>query len=189
MNSGEFQAHTEQIEQLVQRVSALPDEDARTTALELLQSLMDLHGAAVARIVEVLSDSGEAGRSALSKLGSDPLVCGLLVLYGVHPLSLEERVAKAIEKVSPQLHKQSGSIELVGVTDGVVRVKLQSSAQGCGSSPDKLKSLVEQTIRELAPEVVEIVAEGLPSSISGFVPLNMIQSVTREENKYEKSTA
>ena len=110
MDNGEFQAHTERVEQLVQRVTDLADDDARTTALELLQSLMDLHGAVVSRIVEVLSEAGEGGRAALAKLGSDPLICGLLVLYGVHPVPLEQRVAAALEKVRPLLKKQSGSV-------------------------------------------------------------------------------
>ncbi len=128
--NSEFQAHTERIEQLVQRVSGLVDEHARTTALELLQSMMDLHASVIARIVEVLNAS-EAGRASLAKLGSDPLVCGLLVLYGVHPVALEDRVARAVENVGPQLRKHSGSVELIAVADAVVRVKIQSSGHGC----------------------------------------------------------
>src|SRR4051794_31928367 len=108
MDNAEFQQHAEKIEQLLERVHALPDEDVRNTALELMQSLMDLHGSGVTRIVEVLSEAGESGRSALAKLGSDPLICGLLVLYGVHPVSLEQRVTAAIESVAPQVRKQSG---------------------------------------------------------------------------------
>jgi Fe-S cluster biogenesis protein NfuA len=184
--NSEFQAHTERIERLVQHISGLKDEDARTTALELLQSTMDLHGAVVSRIVEVLSSS-ESGRASLSKLGNDPLICGLLVLYGVHPVALEERVARAIENVLPQLRKHSGSAELIGVSGAVVRVKIQSSGHGCGSSPDALKSTVEQAILEAAPEVVEVVAEGLPSI--GFVPLNLIQPAVKKETEYEESAA
>ena len=187
MNSGEFQAHTEQIERLVQRVSDLADDGARSTALELLQSLMDLHGAVMSRVVEVLTESGESGRNALAKLGSDPLVCGLLVLYGIHPVSLEDRVARAIEKVSPQLRKQSGTVELLGISEAVVRVKIQSSANGCGSNPDALKLTVEQAILEAAPDVVQVLVEGAPSS--SFVPLNMIQPAAKEEKKYEESAA
>jgi Fe-S cluster biogenesis protein NfuA len=189
MNNSEFQAHTEKIEQLVQRVSSLPDEDARTTALELLQSLMDLHGAVVSRIVEVLASSGESGRNALAKLGSDPLVCGLMVLYGVHPVGMEERVAQAIEKVRPQLRKQGGGVELISVSDAVVRVKIQSSGNGCSSSPEALKLTVQQAILEAAPEVAQIIAEGAASPSPGFVPLNMIQPAMNEEKKYEKSAA
>jgi len=191
--NSEFQAHTERIERCVQRVSALEDEGARTTALELLQSLMDLHGAVVSRIVEVL-DGSEAGRGSLAKLGSDPLVCGLLVLYGVHPVALETRVARAVENVAAQLRKHGGSAELIGLTDTVVRIKLQSSGHGCHSSPDALKATVEQAILEAAPEVVEVVVEGSPSSASGFVPLNLVQPVMnqpaiKEEKKYEESAA
>ncbi len=104
---------------------ALRDEEARTTALELLQSMMDLHGAVISRIVEVLNSS-EAGRASLAKLGCDPLVCGLLVLYGVHPVALEDRVARAVESVRPQLRKHGGSAELIAIADDVVRVKIQS---------------------------------------------------------------
>jgi Fe-S cluster biogenesis protein NfuA len=187
MNHGEFQSHTEKVEQLLQRVNALPDAEARATALELLQSLMDLHGAVISRIVEVLADSGEAGRSSLAKLGSDPLVCGLLVLYGVHPVALEKRITQAIEKVRPRLHKQGGDVELISITDASVRVKLESSGHGCGSSPDALKLVVEQAILEAGPEIGEIIAE-VPSN-TAFVPVGMIQPAGTKENKHEESAA
>ena len=189
MNNNEFQARTEQIDRLVQRVTAFKDDDARTTSLELLQSMMDLHGAAMERVVELLSESGEAGRSSLAKLGSDPLICGLLVLYGIHPVALEERVLRAIEKVRPQLQKHGGSVELIEVVNEAVRVKIQSSGHGCGSSGDTLKSSVEQAILEAAPEIVAISIEADEPAASGFVPLNMIQPTNKEEMKYEKSTA
>jgi len=188
MNNGEFQAFTAHIEKVVQRATGLPDDDARNTALELLQSTMDLHGAVLSRIVEVLSES-EAGRGSLTKLGNDPLVCGLMVLYGVHPVGLEQRVARAIEKVRPQLHKKGAAVELISVADAVVRVNIQISGHGCGSSPDALKSSVEQAVLEVAPEIVEIIAEGVPSVASAFVPLNSIQPVAKEEKNYEESAA
>ena len=37
MNTNEFQAHTQQIERLVEEVTALSDEGARVKALDLLQ--------------------------------------------------------------------------------------------------------------------------------------------------------
>jgi Fe-S cluster biogenesis protein NfuA len=189
MNNAEFQQHAQKIEQLVQRVTALADEDARTTAIELMQSLMDLHGAGITRVVEVLSESGEAGRQSLEELGSDPLICGLLVLYGVHPAPLEARVTAALDKIAPQLRKQSGSAELLSITDSAVRVLIQASGSGCHSSPDALKDVVEQAIREAAPEVLDVIAEGVPTVHSGFVPLNTIQPASSEEKKYAESAA
>jgi Fe-S cluster biogenesis protein NfuA len=179
MNDNEFQARTEQIDRLVQRVTSFTDDEARTTSLELLQSMMDLHGAAMTRFVEILSESGEVGRSSLSKLGNDPLICGLLVLYGIHPIALEERVSRAIEKVRPQFQKHGGSVELVSVADDEVRIKIQGSGQGCGSSADTLKATVEQAILEVAPEIVAVSIEGAEPAASGFVPANMIQPINK----------
>jgi Fe-S cluster biogenesis protein NfuA len=181
MNSNEFQAHTEQIERLVEQVSSLPESEGRTTALDLVQALMELHGSGMSRIVELLAESGEAGRKALVRLGEDPLVCGLMVLYGIHPVDVRERVNGAVEKVRPQVQKLGGSVELLEVSDGLVRVSISSSSNGCHSSPDALKQLVEQAIREAAPEVIEVVADGVASSHSAFLPVNMIQPAIKEE--------
>jgi len=189
MNDGEFQGHTQRIEQLVERAAAVADESARSTALELLQSVMDLHGAVMSRVVEILSDSGEAGRNSLTKLGSDPLVCGLLVLYGIHPVALEDRITQAVVKVRPQLGKLGGTVELLGIADSVVRIKIGSAGHSCGSSADALSKLVKGAILEAAPEVLEVVVEGTTSSASGFVPLDLLQPATIEEGNYEKSTA
>lgn len=192
LGNTEFQACTGRVERLVERAGALEDAAARTIALDLLQSVMDLHGAALSRIVELL-DATEAGRASLGRLGADPLICGLLVLYGVHPVPLEERLARALENLAPQLRKHSGSAELTGISEGVVRVKLDSSGHGCGNSPDALRTMLEQAILEAAPEAVEVAVEGIHSAASGFVPLTLIQPApkveTKEENQYEESAA
>ncbi len=199
ITSNEFQAQTEHINQLVERVNSITDEGARTTSLELLQSLMDLHGAAMFRVVELLTGS-EAGRASLTKLGDDPLICGLLVLYGIHPLPLEERVARAVAKVSGHLHKQGGSVELIGIVDSVVQVKIEGSGHGCGSSTDAFKRTVEQAILECAPEIVDVQAAGLATPATGFVSLESLQtssshtstnqaSADKEEKNYEESAA
>jgi Fe-S cluster biogenesis protein NfuA len=187
MTPSEFQKRTEQIELLVRRVSALPDENARASALELLQALMDLHGAGIAKVVELLQGSDEAGAEVLAKMGRDPLLCGLLVLYDQHPVPLEERVAAALDRLRPQLHKQEGNAELVGVREGVVSISLTSAKSG--SSEASLRRTVEQAILEGAPEVTEIVMNGVPASAEGFVPVNMIQPASKEETHYEESTA
>jgi Fe-S cluster biogenesis protein NfuA len=187
MNSGEFQTQTQRLNEVVERASSLSDENARSTALELLQAAMDVHGTVMSRIVEILSESGESGRASLTKLGADPLVCGLLVLYGIHPLALEERVTKALEKQRPQFRKHGGSVSLVSIADQVVRVKIQADNNRFHFSAQNLKIAAEQTILEAAPEAVEIVVEGAVSA--DFVPINMIQPATKEEKTYEESTA
>lgn len=185
----EFEAHAERTQQLVERVNTTLDADARDLALDLLQSVMDLHGSAIARIVDLLNSSGESGRAALARLGCDPLVCGLLVLHGAHPLALEARVADALDRARPQLRKKGGTVELLGIVDETVRLKLQTTGHGCGSNAEALKQMIEQAVLEVAPEMTRISLEGLPTAVAGFVPLATLQRTKDEEQSYEESAA
>ena len=178
MNNSEFEAYTQRVERALQEVNTLADDKARNSATELMQALMDLHGAAMSRVLELLS--GDESRVLLSKIGDDPLICGLLVLYGIHPVSLEERLRSTVEKLRLKLEKQGTSLELISTRDDVVRIKIESSQQDRHTS-GSVQAMIQQAIREAAPEVAEIVIEGvLPS---GFVPLNMIQPAMKYEGE------
>jgi Fe-S cluster biogenesis protein NfuA len=52
---------------------------------------------------------------------------------------------------------EGGSIELVGVDDGIVKVKLQGACAGCPMSQYTLVNFVEATLRERIPEVKGVV--------------------------------
>ena len=185
----EFQQRAERVQQAIERVNAqLPDDD-RALALELLQAAMDLHGAALARVVELLKGAGTAGEAQLARLGQDPTICGLLVLYGLHPASLDQRVAAGLERLRPRLQKQGANVELLSLDDGRVRVRIESTRHGCGSNADTVRQMVEQAVLEVAPEAAEVVAESPAKPAAGFVPLNTLQPAKSEDKNYEKSTA
>lgn len=70
-----------------------------------------------------------------------------------------EAVKGVIEKeISPLLAMEGGSIELVSVEDGVVRVRLTGACAGCPMSQFTLVNFVEATLKERIPEVKEVVA-------------------------------
>jgi len=186
MTNSEFQLHTRRVDELIQRVSALTDSEARTSALELVQAIMDLHGSTVSRLLELLEDAGETGRNLLARLASDPMVCGLLVLHGIHPVPLEQRIERAVQKLAPQLRKSGTRVEVLGIMDGVVRLDLEKEAHELRYSPEKIQATIEQAILEAAPEVVEIVIVGLSSS---FVPIETIQPAIQKGKTYEESAA
>ena len=162
----------EQIEELVQRIEDLPDPNARSSALALVQALMDFHGEALDRLMEVVASHGEPGYSIFNKFSADELVSNLLLLYGLHPLPLEERVAQALEKVRPHLDSHGGNVELLSITDGVVRLRLEGTCRGCPSSAETLKLAIESAIYSAAPDVVSIEAEGaLTETPKGLVQI------------------
>lgn len=69
---------------------------------------------------------------------------------------MRERVEKALEKIRPALQVDGGNIELVDVTDGVVKVKLTGACGGCPMSQMTLKMGVERTLKQQIPEVKSV---------------------------------
>ena len=163
----------EQIEALVNTIENLPDPEARASAVALVQALMDFHGEAIDRLTEIVASQGQVGYSIFDKFSDDELVSNLLLLYGLHPLPLETRVMQALEKVRPHLDSHGGNVELLGIAEGVVRLRLQGSCRSCPSSAETLKLAIEAAIYAAAPDVVSIEAEGAleTSSANEFVQI------------------
>ena len=127
-----------------------PTRSRATTAVELAGAARALRrGAGADR-----RDVGERDDGALARaLADDELVAHLLLLHGLHPVPLEERVREALDEVRPYLDSHGGDVELLGVEDGVVRLRLQGSCSGCPSSAVTLKLAIEDAIHRRAPEV------------------------------------
>ena len=177
----EARRQTQRIEELVREVETLADAEARAKALELLQSLMDFHGAGIERMMEIVADSGAPVSEVFDGFASDPSVSGLLLLYGLHPVELEERVAGALEKVRPYLASHGGDVELLGINEGVVRLRMKGSCHGCPSSAMTLKDALEEAVYEAAPDVAALEVEGVteqPSSPSGLVQIAPAHALT-----------
>src|SRR5207342_3700909 len=108
-------------------------------------------------ILDILFDAGRLGEAELSALAADDLVASLLLVHGLHPYGVVERVEQALESVRPYLGSHGGDVELLGVgEDGTVRLRLLGSCDGCPSSAVTLKLAVEGAIESAAPEVTAI---------------------------------
>lgn len=138
----------------VGRVEALL-ERAQPDALELAQALVELYGEGLERIVELVA-ARDADGSLAGAFAGDELVAHLLMLHDLHPVALEDRVRDALEAVRPYLDSHGGDVELLGIEDGVVRLRLEGSCSGCPSSAVTLELAIEEAIRKAAPEVEEV---------------------------------
>jgi Fe-S cluster biogenesis protein NfuA len=69
--------------------------------------------------------------------------------------------------VRPYLAGHGGGVELLGVEDGVVRLRLEGACHGCPSSSLTLRAAVEEAVMKAAPDVERIDADGVvePSSL------------------------
>lgn len=135
--------------------------DPAETAEELVRLLIGLYGEGLEHIVAALADRGEAGAAVLAALTEDPLVESLLLLHDLHPLSVDERVQRALDRVRPYLGSHAGGVRYLGVADGAARLRLEGSCDGCPSSAVTVKLAIERAVLDAAPEVTDVVVEGM----------------------------
>ena len=177
-----LQKRLHRISGLLSDLEQIADPNSRAAARELVQTLMDVHSAALERILEQVFQAGDAGQRVIDDLGADPLVAGLLVLYGLHPDPLEIRVEKALARVAPSLRTQGLEAQLVSLEHADLRLRLTSGAHACGSTTATGKIMLEDAIYEAAPELNSLVIEGAEGkSASGFVPLGALAGNERKE--------
>ncbi|HEX4467134.1 MAG TPA: NifU family protein, partial [Solirubrobacteraceae bacterium] len=109
--------------------------------------------------------------------GDDELVSHLLLLHGLHPVPVEERVLGALQGVLPYLESHGGSVQLLGVEQGVAHLRMEGSCSGCPSSSMTLKLAIEDAVFKAAPDIEEVRAEGAvePVTDAGFLQIEMVK--------------
>jgi Fe-S cluster biogenesis protein NfuA len=158
------------VEGLLARVEELPGE-ARAIALDTVQVLVELYGEALERLL------GRGGADLLAFAGGDELLSHLLLLHGLHPAGVEERVREALEAARPDLGRHAGRVELVEVAGGTARLRFAGDEPP--SSADTLRFAVEQAVLARAPEVERVEIDGLAAPEQagggGFVPVEALR--------------
>jgi Fe-S cluster biogenesis protein NfuA/nitrite reductase/ring-hydroxylating ferredoxin subunit len=141
--------------QLLLDASATGGPVARERAEQLVREVVELYGAGLERVLALAHDP-----ALIDRLTADDLVASLLLVHGLHPHDVHRRVSDALDSVRPYLGSHGGDVELLGIDDGVVRLKFAGSCKSCPSSAVTLELTVEDAIRAAAPEVdsIEVVA-------------------------------
>lgn len=171
-----FQDQMKRVEDLVGIIEASTDSAVRDASLELVQTLMDFHNAGIERMMDKTANTGAAGFAIFDDFAQDNLISSLLLLYDLHPLGIETRIDNAIEKVRPSLSLHEGDVEVLGVVNGVVTLRLKGSCDGCPSSALTLKNTIEEAIYAAAPDVKAIDVVGVAQTsekadANGFVQI------------------
>lgn len=71
---------------------------------------------------------------------------------------MRDEVEAALAQIRPALQADGGDVELVDVTEGVVKLKLKGACSGCPMAAITLKSGIERVLKQQIPEVKEVIA-------------------------------
>jgi Fe-S cluster biogenesis protein NfuA/nitrite reductase/ring-hydroxylating ferredoxin subunit len=164
-------------EALMARVQELEDAlgetaDPATLAVadELVAALVALYGDGLRRVMEALAAAGPAGEGVRAALMDDGVVASLLLVHDLYPVDLETRVREALATVRPYMESHGGDVELLGVEDGVARLRLEGSCSGCRASSATLELAIKQALDEHAPDLAGFEAEGAVEDAAPAAP-------------------
>src|SRR5262245_18958989 len=138
----------DRIEELLESLQSGRDMD---TAEELVRLLVEMYGSGLAKITSMLDPA------QLAQIAADELVESLLLLHDLHPLDVDSRVQRALDRVRPYLGSHAGGVEYLGVdAEGVAQLRLEGNCDGCASSALTVKMAIEGAIQDAAPELTGI---------------------------------
>ncbi|MBY6242553.1 nitrogen fixation protein NifU [Methylosinus sp. Sm6] len=141
------------MERLIEALEETRDTPARTLARTLLDSCLDLHGLALARVLTIASSGAEGGR-LLAAFAADDYVSAALLLHGLHPEEPEARLRRAIAGLR---ETWGASIDLLDVSHAVARVSLRLPDEGADRATARRE--IERTLTEAAPDLDSIIIE------------------------------
>jgi len=154
-------------EELVERVQALSaeleavtDPATRARAEELVGAVIEMYGAGLERVFATLDEAGEPGAAIRAQLAEDGIVASLMLVHGLYPVALADRVASALDSVRPYMESHGGDVELLGIDQGVARIRLEGSCEGCPASASTLELAIKRALEEAAPDLEGLVVEG-----------------------------
>lgn len=172
----EFDQILPRIAELAEVLAGHDDADVAGTAEELLDWIDVFHANGVGRMVEMVREW--RGDILLESFAADPVVGTLLDAYGLGGADVAEtaRVAvqAALAEVRPYLHSHGGDMEVVSLEDGVVRLKLHGSCDGCTAADATIIERVETALQQhwgdfRRVEVEAMTAEAHPPPVAGSV--------------------
>jgi Fe-S cluster biogenesis protein NfuA len=158
MQDAEVREHVARVEELLAGIEGSPG------AVEAVAAVVELYGEGLRRIVAAGGVDAE-----------DELVAHLLLLHDLHPEDVESRVARALEEVRPYLGSHGGNVELLGVADGVARVRLTGTCDGCPSSTATLRYAIEEAVARAAPELTGVEADGVAEPAQPLLQIGSLQ--------------
>jgi hypothetical protein len=159
------------IERLLGEIESSAGPSTWAKVEELVRALLEVQRDGLARVLELVAETGEPSAIA-SALGEDELVASLLLLHGLHPRPAADRIRRALDELRPQLESHAAQVELIDGPDGAFRLRV-AGVTGCVGPA--IEHALRRAVGDAAPEVTRLDIEmpGEPRPPEGLVQLKL----------------
>lgn len=152
-----------EIEHLLGEIQTLVPPPAWQRIERVIARVVRLYGAGLARSLEHARSAGAA--PAFDELvASDDLLASLLLLHGLHPLSVEERVRRALTTVRDELGIGPDDLVLVSIEEGFVELHAAADLGGGAMAARVAEAAIRRVIETVAPEITGVDIRGVAPS-------------------------
>lgn len=140
----------ERVAELTTGLLECGDRRVAASAEELLDWLDVYHREGLGRLVEMVRQW--RGELFLEQAALDPVVGELLATYSLGTdadVAAAERVIQlALDEVRPYIHSHGGEVEVLSVVDGVVKLQMHGTCNGCTAADETVTRRIEVTLRD-----------------------------------------
>ncbi len=150
-----FEQRVARIEPLLAELAQASDPMVERATREVLSTVLELHRRGLERVLE-LAGREDAVREALAR---DSRVSAMLLLHGLHPVSLAERVKRAVELVRERCGGKVDSVEAEIQGAAAVVVRIVPAANACASTRTALHNDFEQALLSAVPDADSVMVE------------------------------
>jgi hypothetical protein len=172
-----LQASAARIERLLDEVHAVSGPAAWERVELLVSALVNLHGSGFKALLDHAL-AMEDRTSFLDHIADDPLVSGLLVLHGTHPLEADARVERVLARLRPALAEQGLTLEIVEI--GEHTAKFRAGGADVVSHASTLRRAAALAADQVGAELGRVEVLGLPPDPDGLIgPERLLREVTR----------
>ena len=156
----ELRAESAHIEHLLAELRELVPLPVWQRIEDVLRRIVRLYGAGLGRALAHARADG-AGAAFDARLCDDDLLASLLLLHGLHPLSTEQRVDRAVAVLRTELGLANDALAVVRVDRDTVHLAATSAIGGGAMSRGLAEATVRRVLETAAPEIATVQITGI----------------------------
>jgi hypothetical protein len=163
LDDAQLRAESQQIERVLEELRELVVPAAWQRIEQVMRITVALYGAGLAHALELARQTG-AGRAFDQGIIEDELLASLLVLHGLHPLTIEERVQRTLAAVRSELGIPDDQLTIASLGGGTL--ELASTASLGGSISARVaEGVIRHALEAAAPELAAIQITGIAQPV------------------------
>jgi Fe-S cluster biogenesis protein NfuA len=150
----EFEQRFARVEGLLAELAHSTDPTLERAIREILATVLELHRRGLERMLEIAASDA----SVREALAADARVSAMLLLHGLHPTALSERISRAL---SGFLERHRSKVEGVDFDErgAEIHVRVVPASSACQSTRGALKKDLEDALIAVAPDVQTLFVE------------------------------